>query len=80
MTAYPLFDASAYPPAPFTWRPPFPYELSMVRWPGQKAPEPVGQAELQPAREVPAVLASDFAQASISSSGNRQRQAVPQHA
>jgi osmotically-inducible protein OsmY len=32
LTIYPRFEASAYPPAPFTWRPPYPYSLSVVRW------------------------------------------------
>jgi hypothetical protein len=32
LTVFPLFDASAYPPAPFTWRPPYPYLPSVVRW------------------------------------------------
>jgi hypothetical protein len=80
MTAYPLFDASAYPPAPFTWRPPYPYEPSMVRWHRLKTQEPARREEPQPTRVVPAVLAPDFAHTGISSSGNGQRQAVPQPA
>jgi hypothetical protein len=80
MTAYPLFDALAYRPAPFTWRPPYPYELSIVRWLRLKAQEPARQADLQPGKDAPAVLAPDFAHTSISSSRNGQRQAVPQRA
>jgi sporulation protein YlmC with PRC-barrel domain len=80
IAAYPHFEASAYPTAPFTWRPPYPYSLSMVRWYRPQAPEAARRPELQPAMAVPAMLNPDALSASLWSSATERRQAAPQHA
>jgi hypothetical protein len=78
ITVYPLFDASAYPPAPFTWRPPYPYSPSVVRWSRPKTQEAVRRPEEQPALDLPIEL--DSAHLSSGSSARERRQAVPQPA
>jgi hypothetical protein len=80
ITVYPLFDASAYPPAPFTWRPPYPYSPSVVRWSRPKTQESVRQPEEQPALDFPIELDSAHLNSGLWSSARERRQAAPQHA
>jgi osmotically-inducible protein OsmY len=80
ITAYPLFDASAYPPAPFTWRPPYPYKLSTVRWFRPKAAEAMRGAEPQPAMAWPTAVRSADVSSTLWSKAKERQAAAPQHA
>jgi hypothetical protein len=80
ITAYPLFDAAACPPAPFTWRPPYPYTLSAVRWFAPKAVEPVRPTKPQQTIEYPAGLSSADISSSLWSIAKERQAAARQHA
>jgi osmotically-inducible protein OsmY len=82
ITAYPLFDASAYPPAPFIWRPPYPYALTpgAVRWFSPKALGPARRAKPQPTIEYPAGLSSADISSSLWSKAKERQAAARQHA
>jgi hypothetical protein len=80
LTDYPLFDASAYPPAPFTWRPPYPYSLSTVRWFQPKTQGPERQAEPQPAMAWPAAASSAELSSTLWSKAKERQPTAPQHA
>lgn len=53
LTTYPRFEAAAYPAAPVTWRPPFPYALNAVRWLPPETKGSARRAGRQPAPEAP---------------------------
>ncbi len=84
ISAYPLFEAAAYPPAPrvAAWRPPYPYALTpgVVRWLRPKAAEAARVAQPQPAMEWPAGLSSADPGSSLWSIAKEWQEAAPQQA
>jgi osmotically-inducible protein OsmY len=83
ITVYPLFDASAYPPAPrvAAWRPPYPYNRmpGTVRWfPPQ--PQTAPAAEPLPAMDWPVAASSADINSSLWSKAKARPTAARQHA
>jgi osmotically-inducible protein OsmY len=81
ITAYPLFDASAYPPAPFTWRPPYPYNLTpgTLRW-FKPQTQTAHAAEPLPAMDWPVAASSADINSTLWSQAKERQEAAPQHA
>lgn len=51
---YPAFDSEAYPLAPQSWQPPYPYHPGSVRWTANESREPATRRDARNRRQVPA--------------------------